>query len=37
MGAERAPGWIARLDGFDALAILDDERVFASPHFPAAA
>jgi FAD:protein FMN transferase len=37
MGAERAPGWIARLEGFDALAILADDRVFATPAFPAAA
>lgn len=37
MGAARAPGWIARLEGFDALAILTDGRVLATPHFPAAA
>jgi thiamine biosynthesis lipoprotein len=37
MGAERAPGWLARLRGLDALAILADGRVLATPHFPAAA
>jgi hypothetical protein len=30
-------GWIARLRGFDALAILADGRVLATPHFPVAA
>jgi len=37
MGAERAPGWIARLDGYEGLAILADGRVLATPQFPAGA
>jgi len=37
MGAERAPGWIARLDGYEGLAILADGRVLATPRFPAGA
>jgi thiamine biosynthesis lipoprotein len=37
MGAERAPGWTARLEGYDALTILANGRVLATPWFPAAA
>jgi thiamine biosynthesis lipoprotein len=37
MGAERGPGWTARLAGYDALTILADGRVLATPRFPAAA
>jgi thiamine biosynthesis lipoprotein len=36
MGAERAPGWTARLTGYDALTILADGRVLSTPRFPAA-
>jgi thiamine biosynthesis lipoprotein len=37
MGAARAPGWTARLTGYDALTILADGRVLATPRFPGAA
>jgi FAD:protein FMN transferase len=35
MGARRAPGWTARLRGYEAMTILADGRVLATPSFPA--
>jgi thiamine biosynthesis lipoprotein len=35
MGGERAPHWLARLDGYEALAILADGRVLSTPGLPA--
>ena len=32
----RGPAWTARLDGYEALSITDDERVLTTPGFPAA-
>jgi thiamine biosynthesis lipoprotein len=29
-----APGWMARLEGYEAMAITDDERVLSTPGFP---
>jgi hypothetical protein len=34
MGAPRVIGWIARLRGYEALTILADGRVLATPGFP---
>jgi thiamine biosynthesis lipoprotein len=34
MGARRAPGWTARLRGYEAMTILADGRVLATPNFP---
>jgi thiamine biosynthesis lipoprotein len=34
MGARRAPGWTARLQGYEAMTILADGRVLATPNFP---
>jgi thiamine biosynthesis lipoprotein len=34
MGAHRAPGWTARLRGYEAMTILADGRVLATPNFP---
>jgi FAD:protein FMN transferase len=36
MGARRAPGWTARLRGYEAMTILADGRVLATPNFPSA-
>jgi FAD:protein FMN transferase len=36
MGGHRAPNWIARLQGYEAMAILDDGRVLSTPGFPSA-
>jgi FAD:protein FMN transferase len=36
MGARRAPGWTARLRGYEAMTILADGRVLSTPGFPAA-
>jgi thiamine biosynthesis lipoprotein len=36
MGAHRAPGWTARLRGYEAMTILADGRVLATPNFPSA-
>ncbi len=32
-GARVAPHWVARLQGYGALLILDDERVLSTPSF----
>ncbi|MDE3191643.1 MAG: FAD:protein FMN transferase [Acidobacteriota bacterium] len=34
MGGHRAPNWIARLDGYEGMAILSDGRVLSTPGFP---
>jgi FAD:protein FMN transferase len=34
MGGHRAPNWIARLDGYEAMTILVDGRVLLTPGFP---
>ncbi len=34
MGARRAPGWTARLRGYEAMTILSDGRVLSTPNFP---
>jgi FAD:protein FMN transferase len=34
MGARRAPGWTARLRGYEAMTILADGRVLSTPGFP---
>jgi hypothetical protein len=34
MGAPRVIGWTARLRGYEALTILADGRVLATPGFP---
>ena len=34
MGARRAPGWTARLEGYEAMTILADGRVLMTPRFP---
>ena len=36
MGARRAPGWTARLRGYEAMTILADGRVLSTPGFPSA-
>jgi thiamine biosynthesis lipoprotein len=36
MGARRAPGWTARLHGYEAMTILADGRVLSTPGFPSA-
>ncbi len=36
MGGHRAPNWIARLDGYEAMTILADGRVLLTPGFPSA-
>ena len=36
MGARRAPGWTARLRGYEAMTILADGRVLSTPGFPTA-
>ena len=36
MGGHRAPNWTARLRGYEALTILADGRVLATPRFPSA-
>jgi FAD:protein FMN transferase len=36
MGGRRAPGWTARLHGYEAMTILDDGRVLSTPGFPSA-
>jgi thiamine biosynthesis lipoprotein len=36
MGAQGAPGWTARLRGYEAMTILADGRVLATPNFPSA-
>jgi thiamine biosynthesis lipoprotein len=36
MGGHRAPNWIARLDGYEAMTILADARVLLTPGFPSA-
>ncbi|HEY2541657.1 MAG TPA: FAD:protein FMN transferase [Gaiellaceae bacterium] len=36
MGGHRAPNWTARLDGYEAMTILDDGRVLSTPGFPSA-
>ncbi|HXR12436.1 MAG TPA: FAD:protein FMN transferase [Gaiellaceae bacterium] len=36
MGGHRAPNWTARLRGYEAMTILADGRVLATPGFPAA-
>jgi FAD:protein FMN transferase len=36
MGADRAPHWTARLRGYEAMTILEDERVLSTPGFPRA-
>ena len=36
MGARRAPGWTARLRGYEAMTMLSDGRVLSTPNFPAA-
>jgi thiamine biosynthesis lipoprotein len=36
MGARRAPGWAARLRGYEAMTILSDGRVLSTPNFPSA-
>lgn len=36
MGARRAPGWTARLRGYEAMTILSDGRVLSTPNFPSA-
>ncbi|MDE3026360.1 MAG: FAD:protein FMN transferase [Acidobacteriota bacterium] len=34
MGGRRAPNWIARLEGYEAMTILSDGRVLSTPGFP---
>lgn len=34
MGAARGPGWAAQLDGYEAMAILDDDTVLTTAGFP---
>jgi FAD:protein FMN transferase len=34
MGGHRAPNWVARLDGYEAMTILADGRVLLTPGFP---
>jgi thiamine biosynthesis lipoprotein len=36
MGGRRAPGWTARLRGYEAMTILSDGRVLSTPNFPSA-
>ncbi len=36
MGARRAPGWTARLRGYEAMTMLSDGRVLSTPNFPSA-
>lgn len=36
MGAHRAPGWTARLRGYEAMTMLSDGRVLSTPNFPSA-